>query len=130
MPDTDEDSMPDGWEVLYSLDPLVDGGSANSDKAYLDVFQNDPNKMKNRRKTMETIGAYEAKTHLPKLLERVIRGEHITITKHGVPVAMLVPPPPLMKMETKQVIDELRMFQKKHKLGGIPILDMIAEGRK
>jgi prevent-host-death family protein len=37
---------------------------------------------------METIGAYEAKTHLPKLLERVIKGERITITKYGVPVAV------------------------------------------
>ena len=40
---------------------------------------------------METVGAYEAKTHLPKLLERVMKGERITITKHGVPVAVLGP---------------------------------------
>ena len=37
------------------------------------------------------IGAYEAKTHLPALLERVARGERFTITKHGRPVARLVP---------------------------------------
>ncbi|MBW1670479.1 MAG: type II toxin-antitoxin system prevent-host-death family antitoxin, partial [Deltaproteobacteria bacterium] len=41
---------------------------------------------------METVGAYEAKTHLPKLLKRVFKGERITITKHGVPVAELQPP--------------------------------------
>jgi antitoxin (DNA-binding transcriptional repressor) of toxin-antitoxin stability system len=35
------------------------------------------------------IGAYEAKTHLPALLERVARGEQITITKHGRPIARL-----------------------------------------
>jgi prevent-host-death family protein len=40
---------------------------------------------------MKTVGAYEAKTHLPKLLERVAEGEKITITKHGVPVATLQP---------------------------------------
>ena len=40
---------------------------------------------------METIGAFEAKTHLPRLLERVARGESLTITKHGKPVARLVP---------------------------------------
>ena len=34
---------------------------------------------------MEKIGAYEAKTHLPRLLEKVARGEVITITKHGCP---------------------------------------------
>ena len=37
------------------------------------------------------IGAYEAKTHLPKLLERVARGERFTITKHGKAVAELRP---------------------------------------
>ena len=40
---------------------------------------------------MENIGAYEAKTHLPRLLERVMRGESLTITRHGRPVARLVP---------------------------------------
>ena len=40
---------------------------------------------------METIGACEAKTHLPRLLERVVRGESLTITRHGRPVARLVP---------------------------------------
>ena len=40
---------------------------------------------------MEMIGAYEAKTHLPQLLERVARGEHLTITRHGKPVAQLIP---------------------------------------
>ena len=40
---------------------------------------------------METIGAYEAKTHLARLLERVARGEHLIITRHGKPVAQLIP---------------------------------------
>ena len=40
---------------------------------------------------MESVGAYEAKTHLPRLLERVSRGESLTITRHGRPVARLVP---------------------------------------
>ena len=40
---------------------------------------------------MRTVGSYEAKTHLPALLGRVAKGETITITKHGKPVAKLVP---------------------------------------
>lgn len=40
---------------------------------------------------MDEIGAYEAKTHLPELLERVQRGERFVITKHGRPVAELLP---------------------------------------
>lgn len=38
---------------------------------------------------IKTVGAYEAKTHLPQLLESVAKGEQITITKHGIPVATL-----------------------------------------
>lgn len=40
---------------------------------------------------MKQIGAYEAKTHLPRLLKEVERGETFTITNHGRPVARLVP---------------------------------------
>ena len=40
---------------------------------------------------MDRIGAYEAKTHLPRLLDRVAQGESLTITRHGKPVARLVP---------------------------------------
>ena len=78
---------------------------------------------------METVGAYEAKTHLPKLLERVIKGERITITKHGVPVAVLQPPLPLKKTEPKKIIAELRKFREKHTLKGLSIREMIEEGR-
>jgi prevent-host-death family protein len=79
---------------------------------------------------MKIVGAYEAKTHLPKLLERVIKGERITITKHGVPVAVLQPPPALKKAETKIVIAELRKFREKNTLKGLFIRDMIKEGRR
>ena len=37
------------------------------------------------------IGAYEAKTHLSDLLDRVERGEELVITRHGKPVARLIP---------------------------------------
>ena len=40
---------------------------------------------------MTSVGAYEARTHLPRLLDRVERGESLTITRYGRPVAQLVP---------------------------------------
>ena len=40
---------------------------------------------------MSTIGAYEAKTKFSELLDRVEKGERVTITKHGRPVAELSP---------------------------------------
>jgi prevent-host-death family protein len=79
---------------------------------------------------METVGAYEAKTHLSKLLERVLKGERITITKHGVPVAVLQPPDPQKNVETKSVIAELLKFRDKHSLEGLSIREMIEEGRR
>ena len=79
---------------------------------------------------MKTVGAYEAKTHLPKLLERVMKGECITITKHGVPVAVLQPPRPEKTADRKSVIAELREFRKGHSLGGLSIREMMQEGRR
>ncbi|MEO8541477.1 MAG: type II toxin-antitoxin system prevent-host-death family antitoxin, partial [bacterium] len=38
---------------------------------------------------MKTVGVYEAKTHLTKLLDEVERGECVTITRHGKPIATL-----------------------------------------
>ncbi len=40
---------------------------------------------------MNEIGAFEAKNTLGSLLDRVERGEEIVITRHGKPVARLVP---------------------------------------
>ena len=79
---------------------------------------------------METVGAYEAKTHLPKLLERVMKGERITITKHGVPVAVLQPPDTEKSVDTKSIIAEIRKLRDKHTLGEISIREMIENGRR
>ena len=40
---------------------------------------------------MKTVGAFEAKTHLSSLLEEVAGGAEILITRHGRPLARLVP---------------------------------------
>ena len=79
---------------------------------------------------METVGAYEAKTNLGKLLDRVMNGEKFTITKHGVPVAILQAPLPIRKENPLKVISEIKQFRRKHTLGSIKIKDMIEEGRR
>lgn len=40
----------------------------------------------------ETVGAFEAKTHLSRLLREAEQGKRIMITQRGKPVAVLVPP--------------------------------------
>jgi prevent-host-death family protein len=79
---------------------------------------------------METVGSYEAKTHLPNLLERAARGERITITKHGVPVAMLVPVNDAGKPAAKEAVRAMREFRKGQRLRGISIRELIEEGRR
>ena len=80
---------------------------------------------------MRTVGAYEAKTHLPRLLDEVAGGETITITKHGVPVAKLVPPDGAPRRDVGEVIEALREFRKGIKpLDGITIRELIEEGRR
>lgn len=79
---------------------------------------------------METIGTYEAKTHLAQLLERVAKGERITITKHGVPVATLEPPVHSMKPPVAEVIEQMKRFRAGRRLEGASIKQMVQEGRR
>jgi prevent-host-death family protein len=76
------------------------------------------------------VGSYEAKTHLPRLLARVERGERITITRHGVPIAMLVPVDGRQRVDADAVIEKIKAFRRNHTLGGASIRALIEEGRK
>ena len=79
---------------------------------------------------MKTIGAYEAKTHLPRLLDEVEKGERITITKHGRPVAILVPPDAEPAADVDALMDLMREFRKGNRLDGLSIRELIDEGRR
>jgi prevent-host-death family protein len=79
---------------------------------------------------MDTVGAYEAKTHLPKLLDRVAKGESIMITRHGMPVAVLQPADVEKQIDVAAVIKEMRRFRKAHTLNGLSIKEMVEQGRK
>jgi prevent-host-death family protein len=79
---------------------------------------------------MTEIGAFEAKTHLPELLDRVASGEKILITKRGQPVAMLVPPAIEQPRDVKEILAQLKELRRGNKLGGISIRELIEEGRR
>jgi len=82
---------------------------------------------------MKSIGSYEAKTNLPRLLERVTRGEKILITRHGQPVAMLVPPPRKAPQDVRQIVQAMLEFRDREGpiLGGkTTIRELIDEGRR
>ena len=79
---------------------------------------------------MAEVGAYEAKTHLSRLLERVRKGERITITKHGTPIATLVPVETKTQRTIAATIEEIRRFRREHRLDGLTIRELIEEGRR
>lgn len=78
---------------------------------------------------MTTVGAYEAKTHLPRLLEEVERGGTVTITKHGREVARLVPAD-RRASNPAEVIDEIRVARVGVRRGRTSVRRMIDDGRR
>ena len=72
---------------------------------------------------MQSIGAYEAKTHLPRLLDRVAQGESVTITRHGHPVAQLVPVENEARDRARQAAQ--RILERRARLGRTSISELI-----
>lgn len=80
---------------------------------------------------MDTIGAFEATAQLAALLDRVAQGEKITITRHGIPVAMLVPvAETAAKLSHKEIVEGMRALRKRVKPGKMSVRDMVNEGRR
>lgn len=82
---------------------------------------------------MQSIGAFDAKTHFSSLLAKVEQGEKIIITKHGQEVAMLIP----ISSEypkTNPVSDAIAAIKRLRKgvtLGkGLSVKTLREEGRK
>ena len=76
------------------------------------------------------VGTYEGKTHLSARLEKVEAGEEITITKHGAPVAKLLP----VKKEASPeepvaAIGRIQMLASALSLRGLKVKDPTSEGR-
>lgn len=81
---------------------------------------------------MTLVGSYQAKTHLPELLERVEQGEKILITRRGVPVALLTQPPEKVTQDVRQVVEEMLAYRDRQKrtTGKLTTREMIEEGRR
>jgi len=79
---------------------------------------------------MITVGAFEAKTHLSTLLERVAQGEEIIITRHGKPLARLIPIAVADRSRIDQAIAKLKSLRKDCTLDGLSWQELRDEGRK
>lgn len=70
---------------------------------------------------MKEVGAFEAKNKLSALLDEVERGAEVIITRHGKPVARLVPPQPIVnREEARAAMARLRARTKALKLNLTP----------
>ena len=79
---------------------------------------------------MTTVSAYEAKTHLPKLIRAVERGEIVIITRHGKPVAQLGPLKDRREEITEAIEDIERLRRQLPKVSVDEIIASIHEGHK
>ena len=81
---------------------------------------------------MQTVGAYEAKTNLSALLEKANKGETITITRRGEPVAELNRPGSRDSNNVTEVIAAIRAHRKNfaNAFEGVNIKELIEEGRR
>jgi prevent-host-death family protein len=78
---------------------------------------------------MKSVGVYEAKTHLPSLLDEVSEGATIVITRHGKPVARLMPMT-APKRSIDEIIEGFRQIRERTRPGPESMKDLINEGRK
>lgn len=76
----------------------------------------------------DEIGVYETKTHLTALLDRVEQGEQFTITKHGRPIARLVPVSRPDRQRRREAISRIKELRKGQILNG-PLKKLIDQGR-
>jgi prevent-host-death family protein len=81
------------------------------------------------------VQASDAKTHLPRLLDAVERGETIIITRHGRRIARIVPDAERRQQEIKEAIDNIKKLGKKirEETGGATVEEIISsihEGHK
>ena len=81
---------------------------------------------------MNTIGAFEAKTHFSQLLARVAEGETIIITKNGKSIAKMIPISAKTTIHSAQeAIKAIQGLRKGITLGKkLSLKQLVQEGRK
>ncbi len=77
-----------------------------------------------------SVGAFEAKAQLSRLLRAVEQGEHFTITVRGKPVADLVPHRPASSEGLAAAIEALQAFPRIHGVDDADVTTFIEAGRR
>jgi prevent-host-death family protein len=80
---------------------------------------------------MREVQASDAKAHLPQLLDDVERGETVVITRHGRPIARIVPEAHRRQEEIDKAIETIKALRKR--TGKISVEELLSarhEGHK
>ena len=79
---------------------------------------------------MIEVGAFDAKTHLSSLLNKVAQGEEVLITRRGIPVAHLVPVERADRSRVAETIQRLRSLRQGVQLHGLSWKELRDQGRR
>jgi prevent-host-death family protein len=79
---------------------------------------------------MRSIGSYELKTHLSQVLESVENGQSVIVTRHGKPIARILPPELAQRQSVKDAVRGLLAFPRKPLPRGVTIKSLIEQGRR
>lgn len=75
---------------------------------------------------MRSVQATEAKAHLAQLLSAVERGESIAITRHGKPIARLVPVRAQDRNSRRAAVERFRARRSTWKGAGMSVEEILA----
>jgi len=80
----------------------------------------------------QRLGAFEAKTHFLRILEKIEKGDDFIITKRGRPIAKIISIEQEKQLTRKEAINTLREMRKLYrgKPGDFNIRKAIEDGRK
>lgn len=76
------------------------------------------------------VDASDAQARLFQLLDEVERGARITITRHGSPVALLLPATDVDRRRVEETIEALKEFRRGKRLGPVTLRELIDDGRR
>jgi len=77
---------------------------------------------------VKVVGVYEAKTNFTELIREVQSGETVTVTKHGHPIARMVPISEVQPVA--DAIAQLKTLRESMRLDGLSVQALREEGRR
>jgi prevent-host-death family protein len=79
---------------------------------------------------MRSIGTYELKTHLSEILNAVEHGQTVIVTRHGKPIARIVPNEAAEQEQAHRAVKSLVKFPRTRLPKGVTVRSLIEEGRR